>query len=263
MNHHEGLCHIVEDPILINAQAVLGVGEFTEALDAALALLCGLVPQVFLHRVGNLRRIEFPQGVHVRSHRLEGPLPRAARLEVAGETRARLADDLGEEPVVLRPGGSLEFADPLAREMQRVEPAESPTLTTGHKVGRHRIQGISDEFVPPLLKLDELDSVIAVNDGDAILMAQKLAAQLGLAVGISSGANFLAALRAQERLGAGAVVATVFCDDNKKYLSTDLLRDEPVRPDYLSSDVQLTDYESYKRVCATCLEDDCVLRDKE
>lgn len=46
MNHHEGLCHIVEDPILINAQAVLGVGEFTEALDAAFALLCGLVPEV-------------------------------------------------------------------------------------------------------------------------------------------------------------------------------------------------------------------------
>ena len=46
MNHHEGLCHIVEDPILINAQAVLGVGEFTEALDAPLALLCGFVPEV-------------------------------------------------------------------------------------------------------------------------------------------------------------------------------------------------------------------------
>lgn len=46
MNHHDRLCHIVEDPILTNAQAVLGVGEFTEALDAALALLCGFVPEV-------------------------------------------------------------------------------------------------------------------------------------------------------------------------------------------------------------------------
>ncbi len=145
-------------------------------------------------------------------------------------------------------------------KLHPVEPAESPTLTTGHKVGKHRIQGISDEFVPAILHLHELAPVIAVSDGDAILMAQKLAAQLGLAVGISSGANFLAALVAQERRGAGAVVATVFCDDNKKYLSTDLLRDEPVKPGYLTPEVELTDFESYKRVCATCLEADCDLR---
>ena len=56
-----------------------------------------------------------------------------------------------------------------------LEPAESPTLSTGHKVGQHRIQGISDEFVPPIVDLDELDDVVAVHDGDAILMAQKLA----------------------------------------------------------------------------------------
>jgi cysteine synthase A len=184
------------------------------------------------------------------------------QLREHGVTPAAFVAGVGTGGTIMGVGRYLRRVHPAVK-LHPVEPAESPTLTTGHKVGRHRIQGISDEFVPPLLKLDELDSVIAVNDGDAILMAQKLATQLGLAVGISSGANFLAALRAQERLGAGAVVATVFCDDNKKYLSTDLLRDEPVRPDYLSSDVQLTDYESYKRVCATCLEDDCVLRDKE
>lgn len=147
-------------------------------------------------------------------------------------------------------------------KLHPVEPAESPTLTTGHKVGKHRIQGISDEFVPAILKLAELDPVIAVPDGDAILMAQKLAAQLGLAVGISSGANFLAALLAQERLGPEAVVATVLADDNKKYLSTDLLREEPVRPGYLSPEVELLGFESHKRVCATCLEADCDLRDQ-
>lgn len=75
-----------------------------------------------------------------------------------------------------------------------VEPAESPPLSTGCKVGNHRIQGISDAFVPELLQLKELDEVIAVPDGDAILMAQKLATSLGLAVGISSGCNFLAAV---------------------------------------------------------------------
>ncbi|MEG2378481.1 MAG: cysteine synthase family protein, partial [Clostridia bacterium] len=45
-----------------------------------------------------------------------------------------------------------------------LEPANSPTLSTGYKVGKHRIQGISDEFIPSILKLDELDSVVSVSD---------------------------------------------------------------------------------------------------
>jgi cysteine synthase A len=134
-------------------------------------------------------------------------------------------------------------------KLHPVEPAESPTLSTGCKVGHHRIQGVSDEFIPPIVRLEELDEVIAVPDGDAIMMAQQLAARLGLGVGISSGANFLAALMTQNRLGAPAVVATVFCDSNKKYLSTDLLRDEPVRPGYLAPEVELEHYEAIKRLC--------------
>jgi cysteine synthase A len=128
-----------------------------------------------------------------------------------------------------------------------MEPAESPTLTTGTKVGHHRIQGISDEFVPPIVKLRELDPILAVHDGDAILMAQRLARVLGLGVGISSGANLIAALLAQRALGPGAVVATVFCDDNKKYLSTDLMREEPVRDEYLAPRVELDGYETLAR----------------
>ena len=78
-------------------------------------------------------------------------------------------------------------------------------------------------------------------------MAQKLAAQLGLGVGISSGCNFLAALRAQDQLGPDAVVVTIFCDDNKKYLSTALLRDEPVLPGYISPEITLTGLRSFPR----------------
>lgn len=135
-----------------------------------------------------------------------------------------------------------------------VEPANSPTLTTGHKVGRHRIQGISDEFIPSIVRLEELDRVIAVDDGDAILMAQKLAAELGLGVGISSGANFLAALEAQDVLGADAVVATVFCDSNKKYLSTDLLREEPAKPAHRSPQVRLLGFSAINRACDMCFD---------
>ncbi|HXV89955.1 MAG TPA: PLP-dependent cysteine synthase family protein [Gemmatimonadales bacterium] len=133
-----------------------------------------------------------------------------------------------------------------------LEPASSPTLSTGHKVGKHRIQGISDEFVPPIVDLASLDEVVAVEDGDAILMAQRLASEVGLGVGISSGANLLGALQVQNGLGPDAVVVTLFCDDNKKYLSTDLLRPEPVREGYLSPDVQLLGFRSVRRTCRTC-----------
>ena len=123
-----------------------------------------------------------------------------------------------------------------------LEPANSPTLRTGSKVGRHRIQGISDEFIPSIVKLDQLDGIVDVWDGAAICMAQKLASQLGLALGISSGANFLGALEVAHAQGADACVATIFCDDNKKYLSTDLCSDEECKPHYLAREVELTGF---------------------
>jgi cysteine synthase A len=127
-------------------------------------------------------------------------------------------------------------------KLHPVEPIESPTLSTGYKVGHHRIQGISDEFIPEILTLHTLDPVLAVSDGDSILMAQKIARVFGLGVGISSGCNFLAAILAQQMLPEGAVVATVFCDDNKKYISTNLFAEEPVRGQYLSPEVELLDF---------------------
>jgi len=133
-----------------------------------------------------------------------------------------------------------------------LEPFNSPTLSTGHKVGKHRIQGISDEFIPPIVDLNFLDHIVSADDGDAILMAQKLASQLGIGVGISSGANFIGALKIQNELGKDAIVVTVFPDDNKKYLSTDLLKDEPVKNDFLSPDIELLGFGAYKRVCHTC-----------
>ena len=120
-----------------------------------------------------------------------------------------------------------------------MEPASSPTLSTGHKIGKHRIQGISDEFIPSIVNLNVLDEIIPVDDGDGIIMAQNLSKKLGLGLGISSGANFIGALKAQEKLGKNSVVITVFPDDNKKYLSTDLMKEEEVKDSYLSKDVKL------------------------
>ena len=134
-----------------------------------------------------------------------------------------------------------------AVKVHPLEPAESPTLTTGHKVGSHRIQGISDEFIPSLVHLDELDEVVQASDGDSILMAQKIARQLGLAVGISSGANLIGAINLQEKMGGNATVVTVFSDSNKKYLSTDLVKEEPLKPGYLTPSIEFLGYEGLPR----------------
>lgn len=158
---------------------------------------------------------------------------------------------VGTGGTVMGVAKSLRKHDPSIR-IHPVEPAESPTLTTGCKVGNHRIQGISDEFIPEILQLKDLDKVITVSDGDAILMAQKLAGRLGLAVGISSGCNFLAALQVLESFDEDAAVATIFCDDNKKYLSTALTKEEPVRPGYLSPNVELVAVGTVGRVCESC-----------
>lgn len=157
-------------------------------------------------------------------------------------------------------GRALRAYNPMVR-IYAVETIEAPILSGGKEGGHHRIQGISDDLVPPLLALDELDGILSVHDGDAILMAQKLAKELGLAVGTSSGINFLGALLAQNALGREAVVVTVFPDDNRKYLSTDLFGEEPTKPNYLTPAVELKQVEAFKRVCYTCCEmEDCKQR---
>ena len=123
-----------------------------------------------------------------------------------------------------------------------LEPAESPTLSTGYKVGSHRIQGISDEFIPPIVKLDQLGEIVQIHDGDAIITAQKLAYELGLGVGISSGANVAGAIRLQQDLGQDKVVITMLCDSNSKYMSTDMMKTEPVMPQYISADLEFVRY---------------------
>jgi cysteine synthase A len=193
---------------------------------------------------------QFENSANVTAHELSTGPEIWSQLRAQGLVPDAFLAGVGTGGTVMGVGRCLRRRNP-AMKVHPLEPAESPTLSVGHRVGRHRIQGISDEFIPAIVKLEKLDEVIAVSDGDAILMAQKLACELGLAVGISSGANFLGALLAQDRLGPDATVVTVFADDNKKYLTTDLLKEEPVKPDYLSPHVELVAFDCFKRVCDT------------
>ena len=157
-----------------------------------------------------------------------------------GHCPDRFVAGVGTGGTVMGVGKALRRVDSKTK-IHPMEPAESPTLTTGYKVGKHRIQGVSDEFIPDIVCLKTLDDIVCVNDGDGIIMAQKLSADLGLAVGISSGANLIAALKLARKYPTDEIV-TIFCDDNKKYLTTDLTKIEPVKPGYVSSDIELLDY---------------------
>ncbi|MBK7292923.1 MAG: cysteine synthase family protein [Holophagaceae bacterium] len=195
---------------------------------------------------------QFANDANVEAHATTTGPELWAQLASVGLKPQAFVAGVGTGGTVMGVARFLKGMDPAIR-IHPVEPANSPTLHTGHKVGKHRIQGISDEFIPAIVKLDQLDDILAVDDGDAILMAQKLADR-GLGVGISSGANFLAALQAQDRLGRDAVVVTVFSDSNKKYLSTDLMKEEPVKADFLSPQLELLGIGQAIRVCEVCVQ---------
>ena len=102
-----------------------------------------------------------------------------------------------------------------------VEPAESAVLE-GRPSGAHKIQGIGAGFVPRNYDASLVDEVLAVAGDDALAMRRRLAAERGLLVGISSGANVVAALRLAARPElAGRTIVTVLPDTGERYLSLD------------------------------------------
>ena len=197
-------------------------------------------PQVFLPR-------QFENIYNIEAHRETTGEEIIIQLVKKGILPDAFVAGVGTGGTIMGVGQALKKFNPKVK-IHPLEPAESPTLSTGYKVGSHRIQGISDEFIPAIVKLNELDGIISAQDGDAIIMAQKLASELGLAVGISSGANVIGAIKIKEELGADANVVTVLSDSNKKYLSTDLVKNELVKPGYYSSEVKFVDYESMGRL---------------
>jgi cysteine synthase len=114
-------------------------------------------------------------------------------------------------------GEFLKEKNPAAKVVA-VEPAGSPVLSGG-KHGPHRIQGIGAGFVPKILNRAILDEIITVSDEEAYESAKVLAREEGLLVGISSGANIIAARKVARDLGKGKNLVTVLPDSGERYLS--------------------------------------------
>ena len=122
-----------------------------------------------------------------------------------------------------------------------IEPDKMPLLSGGKILGQHKIEGIGDDFIPDLVNKDKIDKIIQINDDDAINMSRKLAKYLGLGVGISSGANLIGSVLLGDEIDDSVV--TIFADDNKKYLSTDLFKDIDDNKTFISNQIELLDYE--------------------
>jgi len=190
---------------------------------------------------------QFENQYNAEAHELTTGREIVMQLDSLGKVADAFVAGVGTGGTVMGVGNCLRKTNPFVK-IHPLEPAESPTLTTGYKVGSHRIQGISDEFIPAIVQLDQLDAVIQASDGDSILMAQKLSRQLGLAVGISSGANVIGAIKLKEEMGEDATVVTLLCDDNKKYLSTDLVKEEPIQEGFVSTDVSFDGFHPISRL---------------
>ncbi len=99
-----------------------------------------------------------------------------------------------------------------------VEPAESAVMSGG-EAGAHSIQGIGDGFIPELVAMDLIHDVITVSSAEAIARTNELARNLGLLVGISSGANVVAAEKYIAKKNPAGLTITILPDRRERYLS--------------------------------------------
>lgn len=125
-------------------------------------------------------------------------------------------------------GGTISGTARFLKEMKpsvysvAVEPAESQVLI-GKPAGPHKIQGIGANFIPDNYDASVVDEVVPVTSDDAIAAKVRLSEELGLLVGISSGAAVAAALALASRPDfEGAVIVAVLPDTGERYLSVEL-----------------------------------------
>ena len=117
-----------------------------------------------------------------------------------------------------------------------LEPLQLPIMSKGITTGSHKIEGIGDDFIPSIVDKELINDIITVDDEDAINMSRILARNFGLGVGISSGANLIGAVVSAKN---NDNVVTIFADDFKKYLSTDLTKNINLEPNLISNNIEI------------------------
>src|SRR3989304_3474136 len=128
-------------------------------------------------------------------------------MEVDGQIAETVLDLIGGTPMVRLNRGAQGGA---AEGVAKGEPG--PPADTA-------IQGIGAGFPPGVLNREVLDEIMSVGDEDAIAMSRRLSREEGLLVGISAGANVVAALKVAKGLGRERRVVTVLPDTGERYLT--------------------------------------------
>ncbi len=165
----------------------------------------------------------------------------------AKEIIDEVGDNIGGFASGIGTGGTLIGIAKRLKEMNNnvkvvaLEPDKMPLLSKNTIIDNHKIEGIGDDFIPDLVDKNMIDDVILINDDDAINMSKKIAKDLGIGVGISAGANLIAGVLLGEKVNKNVV--TVFPDDNKKYLTTDLTKDIKENKNFISNEIKLIDYQ--------------------
>jgi cysteine synthase A len=146
------------------------------------------------------------------------------RLTTGPEIIRQVAGNLAAFVMGVGTGGTLMGVGQALRDAGKstrivaVEPDESAVMS-GDKPGCHGIQGLADGFIPALIELNAIDQIVRIKTADAKAAAQDLSHKEGLLVGISSGANVLAAKQIATELGPGHTIVTVLPDRGERYLS--------------------------------------------
>ncbi len=152
--------------------------------------------------------------------------PRIHYEQTARELWRQIGGDIACFVAGVGSGGTLQGVGKFLKEQSSsirivaVEP-ENRSALLGHEPGLHQIQGIGDGFIPDVLDVSLVDEVVEVSDEAALETTRQLSRDLGLLVGISSGANVWAARRLAERIEGN--ITTVLPDRAERYFSTALM----------------------------------------
>ena len=159
-------------------------------------------------------------------------------LEAVGDINA-FVSGIGTGGTLMGVGKRLKENNPSSKIIA-LEPSTLSILKMGMEEGSHMIEGIGDDFIPEIVNRDLIDDIVLIHDCDAINMSRRIANEFGLGVGISSGANFLASVLSDSD---DLTIATVFADDNKKYITTKLSEEIDLDPELYSNQIKLIGFE--------------------
>ncbi len=113
------------------------------------------------------------------------------------------------------PKTEMVLADPVGSIL--AEYIETGRVT--NEVGSWMVEGIGEDFIPPIADLALVKKAYTVSDAEAFAVARELLAKEGILAGSSSGTLIAAALRYCREQSQPKRVVTFVCDSGNKYLS--------------------------------------------